>query len=246
MNWSVETFRFSGFLEHSWEKQPESWINSITKNLPDIKNVNPKKNISHEELDEGNKLLVIETQPIRIDLIQTINIKAEIGELDIPAFGYMQDEIDNFIQYVKVLITNDYFPELTRIALGMILLEPISNRKEGYSKLNELLPFNIEIENSSDFFYQINRPRYIEQKGNQIKINRLTKWSVIELSSVIFQVKPSPKTVNLGQKYYAIRNELDVNTTIDYEGVFSITQIESITNELVSMAIEISNEGDIP
>ena len=65
----------------------------------------------------------------------------------------------------KLDFLNSY--ELSRIAFGIVLLNEVNTFKNGYELLSNLLPIKIDIENSSDFFYQINKGNCRGQEGLQ-------------------------------------------------------------------------------
>jgi hypothetical protein len=138
------------------------------------------------------------------------------------------------------------FPVLQRLAFGPSLFQPVSDRKEGYRKLSTYLDVLKDPENSSDFFYQINRPRTSEIIPGGIIINRLSKWSVAAYEFVAVQIKPDLKAMPVASMRHAIRLELDINTSQDIKTPFNRDNLQYIFDKLVDYAVEISEKGDVP
>lgn len=134
-----------------------------------------------------------------------------------------------------------------RIAFGTVMVHPVRSKETGYNKLNGLLQSVKIEEGSSDFFYQINKPR-ISSCIEDLSINRLSKWSVAEMHPVLFKVSPSddeqPKAFK-GEKSVVCRLELDINSSQKYSGKLEGQIINNLFDELVSLGREISKHGDI-
>lgn len=142
-------------------------------------------------------------------------------------------------------------PGVNRLAVGAILLQPVENRQAGYRKLGAYL-HSLKLDSeSSDFLYQINRPRESLTGITDLRINRLCKWSVALLGEVSVSLSFLPKDLKPvkgsieGQGHYACRLELDVNTSQEHEQEFSRDRLHVIFNELVDQAQEISEKGDV-
>ncbi len=102
------------------------------------------------------------------------------------------------------------------------------------------MPFDIDAEGSSDFFYQINRPRLLRLLESEFNINRLSKWSVATLEMLAFQIKPDLKAFSPSETKHALRLELDINTSQFHTEPLDRKILPSIFEELVKYGIEIS------
>ena len=112
--------------------------------------------------------------------------------------------------------------------------------------LTQILPdIPIDTENSIDFLYQINRPRMSTNiKG--LSINRLMKWAVVRLGLIRFAVRADGQTLSTNLPYqFACRLELDISTDAEFSGVFNSDSLNAVFDEMVSIAKEISANGDI-
>ncbi|MDQ7034545.1 MAG: hypothetical protein Q9P01_06835 [Anaerolineae bacterium] len=114
----------------------------------------------------------------------------------------------------------------------------------GYEKLTELLPFKIDAENSSDFFYQINRRRNSNTISN-LELNRLSKWSVLKLQTALIRTDIAANQLITLPEAYACRLELDINTIQNFEGELDQDKLSDLFYELINLGKEIATKGDI-
>ena len=95
--------------------------------------------------------------------------------------------------------------------------------------------------------YRINHPRDSSSGITDLRVNRLTKWSVALRRGVGFSVGPTGVSgVSPGQAFFACRLDLDINTAVDFQSQLSREQLPQIFQELVDLGNEIAGEGDIP
>jgi hypothetical protein len=139
-------------------------------------------------------------------------------------------------------------PEFTRIALGVVVHEPVPSREEGYRRLARYLPaVKIDPEGSSELFYQVNRPRK-SQVIEGLKVNRLSKWSVALSVPFSFSLLGPAQSqfgrVNEGET--TCRIELDINTDPAFSGSPRDLSSPSLLGEFVELAGEIVSVGEIP
>jgi hypothetical protein len=141
-------------------------------------------------------------------------------------------------------------PALQRIAFGAILRLPVNDRIFGYQKLASYLHHvDLDPVGSTEFLYQINRPRKSKSGVENLSINRLSKWSVAFTQQATYTVQdPQAAQFQLTglQKDIHCRLELDINTVPDIEGDFAAKDAQQIFNELVDLGREIATNGDIP
>lgn len=245
--WRVETLRMTGFPKEVI-KEPEhyQWWFALTGESPENRTQNPRKATLHEEGPFKNGKLILEVQPIRLDLLRTAHISELVESTGIPTLDLFSNIIGDFEQLTTKLFNLEPFPPLQRIALGAILVNPVKDRKEGYKKLADFLRFPIDADNSSDLFYQINRPRLFDLPSEKIAINRLSKWSVAGYEMLALQVMPELRSFSSSSPLHAIRLEVDISTTQHFAGSFNKEALPVLFKELIDYAIEISEKGDIP
>ncbi len=99
---------------------------------------------------------------------------------------------------------------------------------------------------SSDFSYQINRPRISGSGIPDLKINRLSKWSVASWRLEEWSLGPQTTVKTLeGQEAFSCRLELDINTAADFSGEITSQSLASIFAEQINLGAEIAEHGDI-
>ena len=139
-------------------------------------------------------------------------------------------------------------PVLQRLAFGAILTYPVDNLASGYQQLSTYLPsVKLDPGNSSDFLYQINRVRDSTSGIDNLRINRLSKWSVAAVQTMGFTVgQDLDMSVAKGGLLRACRLELDINTITVLKKPLPPNKLNIVFKELIKLAKEIIKEGDIP
>ena len=110
--------------------------------------------------------------------------------------------------------------------------------------LAKFLPFvKLDSENSSDFFYRINRPRQMELTGRQVLINRLSQWGCLQLNFTLMVAEMS-KTVSCGD---AVSLLTDISSAAE-EDLSGATEEDKqhLLEELFAFSNELSEKGDCP
>jgi len=125
-------------------------------------------------------------------------------------------------------------PPLQRLAFGAVLTRPVDDLLTGYRQISDYLPFvQLDPESSSDFSYQINRPRNSTVISG-LRINRFSRWSVARVFASTFDTQ------------IGCRVELDINTAQEFQGELPQEKLPVIIQELVDLGKEIAENGDIP
>jgi hypothetical protein len=242
VDWGVETIRVTGFPISTSTGDTEWWGKLISES-PETKISRPKEGIYRDEGPFENGKLVLSVQPMRIDWLYTVNIQeSEV----LPVLGSFHVVQDHFLDIVRrwLKICNP----IKRLAFGVILVHPVASREEGYKAISHYLPnVQLDVVNSSDFLYQINRPRISQTSDVPIIINRLSKWLVAKVQrlhidlSVAEKVSPS---ILPYEGLHACRLELDINTSPEVDQLPGEKMVP-LFDELVSLAREIAEKGDI-
>jgi len=138
-------------------------------------------------------------------------------------------------------------PDIQRLAFGAVVADPVESRREGYGILSKILKASVTLDpdHSSDFFYQINRPRESIVIPN-LTINRLSKWSVASRTSLHMRVSPirPPTRVNVTDEGTHLNLELDISTAAHYSENLPNEKMDRIFQELTELAVEIVTKGD--
>lgn len=238
--WKAESLRLTAFLSPSAQIGEEDWWKMLIGELPDRKTSQPKTGIQKQEgkfkSEKIDGQLVLTVQPSRIDW-QIVPL--DMPDSGFPVIGLFLDSIDSFSELMLRWLQDA--PPLQRLAFGAVLNQNTVSSQEGYERLSNYLTFNLD-KDSSEFLYQINRPR-ISQNLNNLIINRLSKWSINLLAGFMFS--PNEPMRYLKPADFALCLELDINTSADFSGELAPEESLKIFQELVKLGQEIAEKGDI-
>lgn len=144
----------------------------------------------------------------------------------------------------------DFGIPVRRVGVSGAMLSSVSAKVEGYEALAGLLDaVEIDPRNSSDFAYQINRPRISKTVG--IPVNRISRWSVASVLPVTVSMGPGgfgfvPTAGVPTPSNFSLRIEYDVNTSPQISNSLADTEIKMLIAELVSFSQELWTRGDVP
>lgn len=218
-----------------------SWWKQVTDAEPESTSARPAKGEHQEEGPFHNGNLILRVEPLRIDWIYTK--KSNDAEV-IPSLGTLANAVETFHAAIKRWIP--LAPESNRLAFGAVLLQPVPDKMSGYQVLSSFLPsVDLDPENSSDFRYRINRRRPSSSSSADLRINRLSTWSVASFRGLRFS--PSqPTSVHSMPEHYACHLELDINTAPEFAQPIPHNELDHLLSELIQLASEITEKGDIP
>jgi hypothetical protein len=207
----------------------------------------PESRISKPRIGErqesgpfGEGKLILQVQPGRVDWIYATDQDAKEGDQQELSFP---PSLDLFSAAMADWLKS--CSAMPRMAFGAVLRLPVSSREEGYRRISEYLPFEVDPETSSDFLYQINRQRESRVIPG-VKINRLSKWSVGFVFRQMIQLTVPDREPNLyplDEGQYC-RIELDINTVPGPSSELPKDRLADVFGELVELGREIVREGD--
>jgi hypothetical protein len=137
---------------------------------------------------------------------------------------------------------------VNRLAVGALFLAPASGISDAYAKLNVVFPYlHLEGLDAPDFSFRVNRRRQ-SQRSTALQVNRLATWSIAQGQTVSFGLVGSGGASALGSEIqFAASLQLDINTVQAGMGArIPADRAKDILTELVDMAIEIVERGDVP
>ena len=149
-----------------------------------------------------------------------------------------------FVEFSEVGLKS--CPPVTRLALGAVLVKPVSDLDAGYTELSRYLPgVKLDFQQATDFLYQINRFRPSSSVSGVV-VNRLTKWAMSVSGSIGISLTPgSGVVVPSGPPQYACRLELDINSAPSADSIDTV-KVGDLFREFVDLGYEIAEKGDIP
>jgi hypothetical protein len=154
--------------------------------------------------------------------------------------------LPKFLAITRSWLTSVEF-EINRIGFGLHSLLAAEDKASAYRLLQPLIPnVPIDPETTSDFLYQINRTTPSRVLRNNVRLNRLMKWSALFFGMAQFQVMAAELAQTgplLGKHFTSLDN--DVNTPAEYRlGRLDKEQLGAIYDELVDLAWENLEVGE--
>ena len=244
LDWQVESLRLTLFRAKPVEIVVPLW-ETLTGEKPERVNSQPRANII---IEEGNVVLgslTHNSDPLRINWILAPSQEQQSKTPSFPTLGSLFETKSQFIKMMSDWLSSNVVPETNRIALGSVSMIIKNNKALAYKLLSELLHnfVKIDIENSTDLFYQVNRPIQ-STVDSHILINRLSKWSAIHARGFGLLFMEKPEVIQDTRDNVAARLELDINTHQSNKNIFTKEKLIPLLEELSSFADQISQEGD--
>jgi hypothetical protein len=188
--------------------------------------------------------LILKLEPGRIDWLFTPPDPDPIGPTgNLPSIGPISENLASFSDLAERWLGLTDIPDLTRIAFGMVVSHPEEDRRSAYMRLPDYLPIRVDPD-SSDFIFQINVPTVSRTKISGLRINRLTRWSIMALTQVALRLEGTRvATASSGIMAHALRAEMDINTSPEFPGVLPRNQLVEVYQELVALGQGVVTEG---
>lgn len=236
---NTESLRLTTFLAPSEPIAQPNWWAELTGAEPESRTSKPARGESEDSGPYGEGTLVLSIQPGRIDWLLTPQIESEFKFL-----GRFDKTTATFSELMLKWLASA--PPIIRFGYGATLHQQASNKLEAYSLLAKLLPaVQIDIHNSEDFIYQINRPTESAVVPG-LKINRIGKWSAamffgirLDLAKTSFHQQTSPRLVSC-------RMEFDTNTDAPNTKAFPQSSMTELFVELRNITSSLASNGDRP
>jgi hypothetical protein len=240
-DWAAESLRLSAFIRPGYPFKADEWWRLATGADAEIVESNTKQARRTESGPFGDDFLILQVTPGRADWILTDRPDLE----GLPTESNVLDRMDRFSG-----IGNQWLPScppLMRLAFGAVLHLPGTSREDSYHTLSNYLDFDLDPKNSSDFRYQINRWRS-SQVIEGMRVNRFCTWGSVHVIRAAINIGPEVGVVATASDptHHFCRLELDLNTAPECFQLLETDKLADVFAELVKMAKEIAENGDIP
>ena len=242
-NWQAESLRVTAFPVPGTPIGESTWWADLVGKPPEVRSNRPSHGAFTDEGLFQELKLILSAQPTRIDWYLTLPEQEE-AVTSLRTVGPFPESLKIFVPLMKDWLKLG--PPLQRLAFGVILFQAAEDKTKGYRQLGRYLPqIAIDPEGSSDFSYQINRPRDSGTQVGGLRINRLSKWSVALRGAARLTFSPQAvQAFSLGE-VFAVRLELDISTAADFDHELPREKLSGIFEELVQFGSEIAEKGDI-
>ena len=247
--WQALGLRATAFLSVSTAADSSSLWDRVVGEAPEREQRRPREGFIEKVGSFGSLPLVLRTYGSRIDWF----LRAE-GDPTEPPDAEPESITMPFPSALQTLLrlTSDWFAGETgvnRIAFGANLIQDAQDESEAKSQLAKYLS-HIQIDpiGSTDFFYQINRPRNSKVVPN-LQINRLSRWSVVQRLRGEIEISASSRGVDKSfgsvQQSYSAGLELDINTSAAFQSDLPTSELQKLFVELAEFGEELSIDGDV-
>ena len=248
--WEAETLRITGFVASDAIPESTTW-KDVTSESPDRMVRDPKTSMVEEAGKWDDVWLVLRRQFKRIDLI-FCPIPQELsdeGTAAVQTIGKFVEKAELLKSSMAMLISK-FSGDLSRIALGAILLQSVDSEDAGNSILKKYLSTLSRIDETgvTDFLYRINRPRNEMIHDKHYRINRVSRWSVQSSAQVMFIIdngipQPVAGLPELLAKH--VRLELDLSTDMNFSGSLPREHLDALFERLIQLGQDIALRGDV-
>jgi len=243
--WLATVLRLTAFSDTAESLSGDGWWESIV-GKPSEEQTKRISLVVQELGPYASGRLVLTIQPSIIDWRLVPPETEEIPSEGVPTIGGFSQGLDAFMPPMLRWL-GDFSPNLRRLAFGAELSLPVTNRVEGYELIAPYLRNSVKIDTqgSQDLIYQINRPRTSKANIPDLRINRLSNWSVKTFATALLSIGQTIDfPTELGVPFSSL--QVDINTAAEYKAKLPRDQLQIIFRELVEMGKEIAREGDIP
>jgi hypothetical protein len=243
--WDAESLRMTAFLSPLAQIGDQNWWQTLVDELPQNEISQPKTGMKQYEGifrgDNGTEgVLVLTVRPTRIDW-QLVPLTS--GVAGFPTIGSFISSTNSFLTLMLRWLEDS--PQTQRLAFGASLLQLVDERDEAYKQLSKYLPFDLDLD-SSDFSYQINRPRKSRlTEFPNLTTNRLSIWGVNSIFKIELPSNSFTQNYLTEKSQVALSLNLDINTVGDFTNNPTSEQLKKTFQELVQQGKEIAEKGDI-
>lgn len=244
--WQVDTLRLTLFASTDVGLEEPTWWLDVFGKEPIEKKTRPVDGTHQQIGDHEGRTFVLSIRNRRIDWICAPNIR-EIKRRDaILSLGTVTTVLDLFIPTISRWFGLETCPPAKRLAFGATLFHAVADQEAGNRLFSNYLP-HIELDNDNirDFGYQSNRRRQTTTGIPGLYINRLAKWSVLQVQPRLVELPHGTASIEVPE-HDACRLELDMNTSAEFKEEITREKLPALFQELAELGKQIVEEGDVP
>jgi hypothetical protein len=241
--WSAESLRLTLFLVEPFDAAG-LWKHVVGRD-PEVDERRPRESVQRQGggLEEGY-LTLASTLP-RLDWVLSPLPVTAPSEVQAPDVGPADAAMKEFERLFNPWLQSSPPIAVKRMAFGLVALLPVPDRIEAYRRLQLALPsVKVDPENSSELFYQINRPKLSRSLAGA-KLNRITRWGAMVRRSFQGTLDVQGQHLIAGPETQLVRLECDNSTPADRTEPLDSKSLVSIYSELQEMALDNVERGEL-
>ena len=244
LEWTAETLRLSLFFTSPVKIGVTDWKTITGQDEPQtIQNTAARRTLSGPFLDGVLQMNVIGP---RVDCALLPRAPtATVEEGYIPQVGPLAATAAAFLDATKPWIEGVSDP-VHRIAVAGAALAKCDNLQNAYTKLLGMLQsVKGDPARMRELLFRINWP-VSSQKMQGLSLNRITTWSVLQVQLQLMVTTGEQTFVKDTPATQVIRLEIDHNTDAERTEPFDRPMLVPIYEELVALALENAEKGEVP
>jgi hypothetical protein len=242
LEWKVESLRLSLFSSEVVKLGVDDWKALTGKDTPEIEQKVIGQHTMAGPLLEGR--ISLSASGSRLDCILAAPPPTDPAQTYVPVFGHWPDTWKELVGVTEPWVAGTGVP-IVRMALGAVLLSPQPTLDEAYkSLLGSLKSLQGDPAKMRDLLFRVNWP-VNSTAVTGLTINRLTTWAVIRLQYKVLVDTGANVLVENAPVSHFVRFEMDHNTDPRTEP-FDKTRLSAIYKELMNLALENAEKGELP
>jgi len=246
--WQLENTRVTAFLPNFKLDGGDDWFEACLRVSPDTTEYRRAEGLKVDTAIIDRLSFTLLRRMGRVDWLISAEPAGD-GEMVIGLSD--PSKLPAFIAPIREWLAQ--LSEVTRVAFGLIAKLQARDKEDGYRLLAHYLPsITIDPIGSAELQYKINRPRTLPVAGEEVLINRLSSWNAIFVQKFVQEISSGQDGIGGGvvsridSVGHWARCELDINTDTKRTEAFSDQGKVAALDVLISLAVEILEQGDIP
>jgi hypothetical protein len=238
-DWHTDSLRVTAFPTADAVVTPDTWWKDLFGTESSTMTLRKGAMTRQEEGEALGGSLRLTVQPGRIEWAISTKKPAELPE-DFPSLGPFSGIAADFRDLMLQWTAGA--PPLVRLALGVNAFVRADDHQSAYGLLDALLPF-VEVDPATtDLQYRVNRPRNSRLGIDGLLINRLATWFGVKIQ--IVAIRGATQQQIVVPPLFAVRTELDINTTADFPGPLPMGSTTELLHEFSDIAAATLERGD--
>jgi hypothetical protein len=243
LEWTAETIRLSLFFSDNVKTTIADWKKVTGQDEPQtIQSVAARRSFIGPF--QGGVLQINAVGP-RLDVILLPKAPTDtVEEGFVPTIGPLLEASAEFVKATSEWITQIEQP-IIRLAVAGAALARCENIQDAYNKLLAMLSsVKGDPEKMRELIFRVNWPLN-SRRSNGLMLNRITTWAVFQVQLQVMVQAGSKTVVNDTPPAQVIRLEFDHNTNADRVEPFDPAALVPIYEELVELALENAEKGEV-